>query len=63
MESDDGKLFYYSNKSKTFDYDIVVLEDRDTYIPTTIYASSFVSLKSFGMENVSSFWVVTVALL
>ncbi|XP_041990428.1 uncharacterized protein LOC121741644 [Salvia splendens] len=55
MESDDGKLFYYSNKLKTFDYDIVVREDHDTYLPTTIYASSFVSLKSFVMENVSSF--------
>ncbi|KAL1557558.1 hypothetical protein AAHA92_08118 [Salvia divinorum] len=56
MESDDGKLFYYSNYSKTFDYDSVVVPvDRDPHTPTTTYASSFLSLKSFAMENVSSF--------
>ncbi|XP_047943196.1 putative F-box/kelch-repeat protein At1g12870 [Salvia hispanica] len=51
----DGGLFCYSNKSKTIDYDIVVQKVRRRESLTTMYASSFLSLKSFVMENVSSF--------
>ncbi|XP_047943175.1 F-box/kelch-repeat protein At3g06240-like [Salvia hispanica] len=51
----DGKPFYYSKKTKTFDYDTAFRGDRFSYISMTIYTSSFVSLKNFAMENVSSF--------
>ncbi|KAL1557560.1 putative F-box protein [Salvia divinorum] len=54
MEWDHGMIFYYSNKTGNVYYEIVSLEGRRD--PSTImYAPSFVSLKSFAMENVSSF--------
>ncbi|XP_047943184.1 F-box protein At3g07870-like [Salvia hispanica] len=51
MECEDGTLFCYSNKTKTFDYDIVSQEYRAPFPSTFVYAPSFVSLKSFAMEN------------
>lgn len=52
----DGDLFYYSNTSGTFDGDLFYhYNESNTYNLTTMYASSFLSLKSFVMENVSSF--------
>ncbi|XP_047941813.1 F-box protein CPR1-like isoform X1 [Salvia hispanica] len=50
-----GRTFYYSNKTKTLDYDVKFRGDHSSYISTTMYAASFVSLKNFGMENVRSF--------
>ncbi|XP_047943183.1 F-box protein At3g07870-like [Salvia hispanica] len=55
MQWENGTLFCYSNKTKTFDYGIVSREDRLIFPSTIVYAPSFVSLKSFAMENVSSF--------
>ncbi|XP_047941810.1 F-box protein At3g07870-like [Salvia hispanica] len=55
MEWEDGMIFYYSNKRKNLDYNIMSLGDRDPFTCTIMYASSFVSLKSFVMENVCSF--------
>ncbi|XP_047941811.1 F-box protein At3g07870-like [Salvia hispanica] len=55
MEWEDGPLFYYSNKRKFLDYTIMSLGDCDPFTRTIMYASSFVSLKSFVMENVYSF--------
>ncbi|KAL1557561.1 F-box protein-like protein [Salvia divinorum] len=55
MEWDDGMIFFYSGKRKNFDCEIMSLEGRDPFTSTIMYAPSFVSLKSFAMENVSSF--------
>ncbi|XP_047943185.1 F-box protein At3g07870-like [Salvia hispanica] len=55
MECKDGTLFCYSIETKTFDYDIVSQEDRAPFPSTFVYAPSFVSLKSFAMENACSF--------
>ncbi|XP_047938468.1 F-box/kelch-repeat protein At3g06240-like [Salvia hispanica] len=56
IEWDDGMIFFYSNKRRNFDCEIMSLEGREPFSSTTImYAPSFVSLKSFAMENVSSF--------
>ena len=55
MEEED-KPFYYSNKTKTFDNDISFRGDRGSYYTSmTMYASSFLTLKNFVTENVSSF--------
>ena len=54
MEWEDDKLFYFSNKTKTLDCEILMGPDHGAS-PTTMYASSFLSLKSFVMENVTSF--------
>ncbi|KAL1557564.1 F-box protein-like protein [Salvia divinorum] len=51
----EGKPLYYSNETKAFDYDISFRGDPSSYVSTTAYASSLVSLKNFVMENVSSF--------
>ncbi|XP_047943188.1 putative F-box protein At3g16210 [Salvia hispanica] len=55
MGCEDGTLFCYSNETKNFDYDIVSQEDRAPFPSTFVYAPSFVSLKSFAMENACSF--------
>ncbi|KAL1557563.1 F-box/kelch-repeat protein-like protein [Salvia divinorum] len=54
LECDRDKLSYYSNTTKTY-YDFSILEDRDVYISITMYSPSFLTLKNFVMENVSSF--------
>ncbi|XP_041995176.1 F-box protein At3g07870-like [Salvia splendens] len=54
MDWDRKKLFYYSSKTKSC-YDLFSREDHNADICTTLYASSFLSLKNFAMENVSSF--------
>ncbi|XP_041994144.1 F-box protein CPR1-like [Salvia splendens] len=54
MECDRENLCYYSNKTKTY-YDFFIREDCNEYISTTMYTPSFLTLKNFVMENVSSF--------
>ena len=53
LECDRDKLFYY-NKTKTH-YEFFIQEDSDVYISTTGYSPSFLTLKNFVTENVSSF--------
>ncbi|KAL1557566.1 F-box protein CPR1-like [Salvia divinorum] len=54
MQFDRNTLFYYANETKTF-YDYFTRDDLDEYISTILYAPSFLTLKNFVMENVSSF--------
>ncbi|XP_047944670.1 F-box protein At3g07870-like [Salvia hispanica] len=55
IEWDDGMIFFYSKKRRNFDCEVMSLEGREPFTSTIMYAPSFVSLKSFSMENVSSF--------
>ncbi|XP_047941821.1 F-box/kelch-repeat protein At3g06240-like [Salvia hispanica] len=54
MECDRENLCYYSNETKTY-HEFFIREDCDEYISTTMYTPSFLTLKKFVMENVSSF--------
>ncbi|KAL1557565.1 F-box protein CPR1-like [Salvia divinorum] len=55
MECDRDKLFYYSNKTTTY-HDFSCQDDLNMeYISMTMYSPSFLTLKNFVMENVSSF--------
>ncbi|XP_047983040.1 uncharacterized protein LOC125223789 [Salvia hispanica] len=54
LKCDGDKLYYYSNKTKTY-HDFFIREDCDEYISTTMYTPSFLTPKNFVMENVSSF--------
>ncbi|XP_047944555.1 F-box protein At3g07870-like [Salvia hispanica] len=55
IEWDDGMIFFYSHKRRKFDCEIMSLDGREPFTSTIMYAPSFVSLKSFATENVSSF--------
>lgn len=45
-------LFYYSKNAKVYEH---LFYNPPTYVDTFIHTPSFLSLKSFGMENVRSF--------